>query len=680
MERTRHLPFRPDLEGLRGVAILLVVAYHAGVPGFTGGYVGVDVFFVLSGYLITSLLVQEIETTGRLDFIAFYARRARRLLPALAVVVLATIALGYFVYSPAEQHEIARSAFATEAYVGNLYFAWIRSDYLHAEAEANPLLHTWSLSVEEQFYLFWPIFICGVLWAGSRLRGHGFRRQFLLVSISAVGLLSLLLSLRLMHAQQPWAFYSSPTRAWEFAVGGLAALVPSSLGRPILSRLAWCGVAMLGYATFGFSDRTLFPGIAALVPVIGTGVILVAGANGFGSIPNRYLGTKFLRKLGDVSYSWYLWHWPILTMALAWAGRLSLPSRLGWLLVSLGIAFASHQIVENPLRYNRVLARRPLYSMTMAAGLTIFCLGTAIAWRSVTIHALAAPAQMRIAKAREDAPVFPKGCMADYSETSINACTFGSKLSGETIVLFGDSHAAQWVPPLDAIASADGWRLVTLMKSACSPADISFVYPALGRRYFECEKWREAALEHIEQMRPKVVIVTSSQWYARTSEPLAPVTASQYLSGMQRTFAALDASGARVVYLWDTPRLESSVPDCLARSAWQQRFRGQSVCDSRRESVLDENAHRLDLAAASGHSVFPVDLTRYICPQDECAPEVGNLIVYRDSNHITASFAMTLSPVLESQIAQAIGAYASNQVNRISPGSQQVKFSSETGR
>lgn len=194
MQTTKNSLFRPDIEGLRGIAILLVVAYHAGVPWITGGYVGVDVFFVLSGYLITGLLVREIEGTGRLNLIGFYTRRARRLLPALALVLLATVVVGYIVYSPSEQREFARSAVATAAYVGNLYFARLHTDYLGADAQMNPLLHTWSLSVEEQFYVFWPILTWLALRAGRRLGDTGMRRRWLLCAMTVVLLTSFAIS------------------------------------------------------------------------------------------------------------------------------------------------------------------------------------------------------------------------------------------------------------------------------------------------------------------------------------------------------------------------------------------------------------------------------------------------------------------------------------------------------
>jgi peptidoglycan/LPS O-acetylase OafA/YrhL len=646
VETIKPLPFRPDIEGLRGVAILLVVAYHAGVPGFTGGYVGVDVFFVLSGYLITWLLVREIEGTGRLDLTGFYARRARRLLPALALLLFATAVIGYFIYSPSEQHEFARSEFVTAGYVGNLYFAWQRTDYLGADAEMNPLMHTWSLSVEEQFYLFWPILIWLALRSGRRLDGSRTRHERLLWVVTVVLVISFALSVKLTHTLQPWAFYSSPARAWEFAVGGLAALLPIPIRPRIVRIFGWFGFTALIYSALAFNGRTLFPGLAALIPVFGAAVILFAGAKDASAGLNRYLSATWLQGLGRLSYSWYLWHWPVLTFAAAWNGRLTLPARLGWLLLSLGIAAVSYRFVENPIRRSRLLTSRPAYSIVMAVGLTFLGLGVALAWRQVSIRALAVPVQARISKARQDVPNLPENCIASFLQTSVNECSFGNGGASSTIVLFGDSHAAQWFQAVNAVATTEGWRLVTFIKSACAPADISFVYPTLGRRYVECEQWREAALRQIKGMRPNLVIVTGSQWYAMSSNVPPAVTSSDYLGGMKRTFGALNASGAHIVYLWDTPRLGFNIPDCLARAAWQARLRRASSCAFDRQTSLDENVHRLDLQASSGFNVTPVDLTNYICPGNECEPEIGSIIVYRDANHITESFAMSLAPVL----------------------------------
>lgn len=648
--------FRPDIEGLRGIAILLVVAYHAGVPGFTGGYVGVDVFFVLSGYLITSLLVREIEGTGTLDLRGFYARRARRLLPALALVLLATVVIGYIVYSPNEQREFARSALATAAYVGNLYFALLGRNYLGAGAELNPLLHTWSLSVEEQFYLFWPLLIWLALSSGRRLSGSGTRRGRLLCFMTVVLLISLALSVILTRTRQPWAFYSSPSRAWEFAVGGLGALLPIPFRPRIVRALGWLGFAVLIYAALVFNGRTLFPGLAALVPVFGAVVILCTGTKDADAGLNRYLRAAWLQGLGRLSYSWYLWHWPVLTIAAAWSGPLTLPARLGLVLLSLGIAAISYRFVENPVRHSRLLTVRPVYSIVMAVGLTFVGLGLALAWWHVSIRALAAPAQVRISKAREDVPKIPENCISNYRQTSVNECFFGNEGASKTIVLFGDSHALQWFPAINAIATMEGWRLATLIKSACAPADVSFFYPTLGRRYVECEQWREATLRQIKEMRPNLVIVTGSQWYAMASNSPPAVTSSEYMAGMKRTFGALNDSGAHIVYLWDTPRLGFSIPDCLSRAIWQPRLRSVSSCTFHRQTSLDENVHRLDLEASSGFNLTPVDLTNYICPSSECEPEIDNIIVYRDSNHITASFAMSLEPTLRGILNKALSA------------------------
>ena len=305
----RDKDFRPDVEGLRGVAILCVILYHVGWSVAQGGYIGVDMFFVLSGYLITGLLVNEAERNGRIDFIRFFARRIRRLVPAATLVLLTVLVLCWVVYSPVERVSFGKSGIATALYLSNVRYAGAAMNYLRLGVnKLDPLLHTWSLGVEEQFYLLWPFLVALVLLA--RKPAHS-RRRALLIVMLVLTCISLALSIWLTRRSQPWAFFGLPTRVWQFGAGAMAAIVQ----RRTASIWGWLSIAAIIAAMTQFSDTTSYPGYAAIVPTLATIGLLLSGVGDASRGVSRYLGAPILRMIGRVSYSWYLWHWPLIVVA-----------------------------------------------------------------------------------------------------------------------------------------------------------------------------------------------------------------------------------------------------------------------------------------------------------------------------------------------------------------------------
>lgn len=618
--------FRPDIEGLRGVAILLVVFYHVGLPGFSGGYIGVDVFFVLSGYLITGLLVKEIESTGRLRIARFYGRRARRLLPALTLTLLVTCVASFYLLTPIEQRQLPKSAFATAAYASNIYFAKAATDYLGGTAETNPFLHTWTLSVEEQFYLIWPLLIL--------IAGRGGRRP-LFATMVVIFVSTFALSVWLTRFRHPWAFFLSPPRAWEFAAGGLCVLL--SRETRLTEFVRWGGLAAMLCAALAFTRQTPFPGVAALLPVAGTGMILHAGQPGRGL--GKLLSTPPLRLIGKLSYSWYLWHWPSLVIATAIWGRLSPGARGVCLLFSLALAGLTYYTIENPIRHSVHLVLRPVRSLGMAAGLALFGLAASLGWRVAIAHVLASPSQERLAHAATDRPeIYAAGCFLGFYETATHACTFGE---GKTVVLLGDSHAAQWFPALRALK---GWRVVTFLKSACAAPDVSYIYPTIKRRYTECEEWRSKALDEIIALRPDAVVMASSKAYVPSTVP-----PQEWEAGTQRTLNRLVRSGARVYLIRDTPAPQFHVTACLSRAAWSTWLEPKG-CDFERAKSLSEDVRKAEQAAAVNAGAQYLDLTQYICPEPDCRPELAGQIVFDEENYLTATFARSLANVFEAAL------------------------------
>jgi peptidoglycan/LPS O-acetylase OafA/YrhL len=346
-DRSSHDDFRPDIEGLRGVAVLTVVLFHAGLAGVIGGFIGVDVFFVISGFLITGLLLREHERTGRIAFLPFYARRARRLLPAAIVVLVATLIAALNLVAPLDRPAVGLDGAAAALSIGNIRFAMASGDYFANVAAPSPFLHFWSLAVEEQFYLLWPALIL------VAARGLNARRRLVLALIAVVAA-SFAANLILTDLAANWAFYSLPTRAWELGLGGLAAVVVGTgltgrAPRIVAGATGWIGLAAIAVATLTFDPDLAYPGVAALVPALGAAVLLAFGHRRFG--PGTLLAVPPLRFVGRISYSLYLVHWPILVLApFALGGPVDDLGRAGLVVLSVVVAVASWAIVETPFR------------------------------------------------------------------------------------------------------------------------------------------------------------------------------------------------------------------------------------------------------------------------------------------------------------------------------------------
>jgi peptidoglycan/LPS O-acetylase OafA/YrhL len=658
--------FRPDIEGLRAIAILAVVAYHTGIPGFSGGYVGVDIFFVLSGYLITGLIVGEICRNGKLDFRRFYARRARRLLPALTLTLLATIIAGFAIYPPSEvvHGGFATTAVSAAAYVSNLYFGAWNTDYFAPNRENNPLLHTWSLSVEEQFYLIWPVFVI-FGWKILRLQEREKSTRRLLFWMAIAVACSFTLSLYWTTRSRPLAYFASPARAWEFAFGGLAVLLPEegmvsrilnrfgpARGRRTLEKIAgfsgWIGLLGILLATVVFDKKTPFPGIAVLLPAFSTILVLRTGkAEPVGALV-RMLSVGPLQHIGRLSYSWYLWHWPVIVMGSALLSEPSLSLRIGLAAFSLALSAMSYRLVEDPIRKMPRLAGSHGYSLAMAALLAIVGISASIAWKATSSRKAEEPAQLRFNLAYNDfaAELQNDTCIGKLLDATVRTCAFGTDKSSPTIVLFGDSHASQWFPALEPFSTKGGFRLETIVKFGCPPVDAPFVDKSIGRVFTECEEWRRGAIQKIRQIRPLLTVLTYREYY--------PIRDDAWHSGIDSIVQDLAESSENVLILRDTPQAEIDIPSCLARFAWRSSFIPVPSCEFTFPGT--SNVYEFQRSAAAQHNnVHTADLSPSICPNGLCSGIRGDLIVYRDTDHLTASFARSLETDLGREIDRSLG-------------------------
>ncbi|HEX7949432.1 MAG TPA: acyltransferase family protein, partial [Candidatus Limnocylindrales bacterium] len=564
-----------------------------GLPVAIGGFTGVDVFFVVSGFLITGLLLREHAQTGRIDLGRFYSRRMRRILPAALATVAVTVVLAAVFLAPLQVPSIAQDGAASALSIGNIRFAVQSTDYF-AETDVSPFRHFWSLGVEEQFYLVWPGLLILVL---------GSVRSRLRVGILMIGLLaaSLAFAVWLTDVLEPWAFYSLPSRVWQLALGGLLSVVVApgrQLPRWLAAPMSWLGLGLLAAAFVLIDPASPYPGLWALLPAGGAAALIVAGGRGLGTA--QLLGWRPLRFIGRISYSLYLWHWPILTLpALALGQDLPLETRLGLGALSIVVGAISWRLIEEPFWHGSLSSfrPRPVLATAMATAIAVALLAVGIgedslakvreagtepvsqvsttvptvspassrlpagsasisrapiaipstastigtgappaaAIPSATASASAGPSagssagaqpvgsplpipseapaphpwalptgvQPPLASARDDKErLISDGCFSSLKGSTPKDCTFGNPNGTFTIALVGDSHASHWFPAVEAIANAQGWRLMTFVKASCVFVDLPIFSPLLKREYTECEAWRPLVIQRLIAEQP----------------------------------------------------------------------------------------------------------------------------------------------------------------------------------
>ncbi|MDK9556562.1 acyltransferase family protein [Marinobacter sp. M216] len=644
MHRTQKTQLVPYIQGLRGVAIIAVVLAHAGFEFFEAGFIGVDIFFVLSGYLITGLLVREIDKTGSIDFLGFYARRLKRLFPALALMILVVSAFLLTFMSPlyqAEQHGAALSAIA---WVSNLYFAFSSSNYFSPNQEENVFLHTWSLGVEEQFYLFWPfwvMFAIGGFWAGKE-GNRSKRRLFIVLVLTAIFGFCFSAVVTFLHPE--WGFYLPISRVWQFAAGGVAFVgvangqryFPHEMRaqkRLLLSSVAWCGFFLL-ICSFGVIDQSkTYPGWWALFPTLGSAFLLFSLALLKSHPIDCWLRYRPVQFVGDISYSLYLWHWPVLVI-----GKLIFPGGgaaylLALLLLAGLLALASHFLVENPIRYHERLSSK---NREVLAGSTVFLLAFLTlggVWGVVISEWRDSGTIVEFEKSLGDLPkIYAMECDPPVQSDEVEVCSFGTQQAEKTAVLLGDSVAAQWFPTFESIFTDAGWRFLVITKSACPMVDQNHVYYRIKREYTECASWRRKALKYLKGVSPDLVLTSSSRTY--------PFSKDDWRDAGGRIQQELSETSTNLVVIAPTPLLGSSGPRCLARySALSEAFANDCSVSLSSQNPIDEV---LKDSIEDIPNAYFMDFNSVICPNGLCKPLQGTNIVYRDHLHLTASYARFL--------------------------------------
>ena len=642
--------FRPDIEGLRGMAVLLVVGCHCGIRWCAGGFVGVDVFFVLSGYLITGLLAAEYRTTSRIDLPRFFARRARRLLPGATLMLLAVTAIAAATLSPQEMEFTGRAARAAGLYMSNVFFDRGAADYFAPKVEGNPLLHTWSLGLEEQFYLVWPLLIM-LAYRGSR------PRQRSLTVLGAVVVFSFLLCLHATRVAPTVAFYELPARAWELAAGASLAILPASWtarGGRCAGAVGFGGVGLILGTAALLQGGGGFPGWIALFPVIGTLGVLFAGAVAPQCWMSVGLGTTPLQFIGSRSYSWYLWHWPFIVFAGILFPEITVYGKIAAVVAALLIAALTYRLVEQPVRQSRSFASRS--ALTLGAAAAAIALSVTASF-SLLSFGQAQRQQDRkyelIGAASNDKGDLPSSCFSAGPSVEVKVCEFGARVPSPSMVLFGDSHAMQWFDPLLAAAKLEKWRLITVLKIGCAASDTNPQHISAAADH--CKQWRTRATQMIIGMHPSAVVMASYNGVTLRGDdnPAPPLSADDVRSGTRRTLEELSHAGAPIVVLRDTPLPPFDIPACVARL--QSRVESGGSCDFDASVALNEAAHVAELDAADGlPNIYFLDMNDLICRGRYCPATQNGIPIYRDLNHMTATFTETLAPDLRTRLFQLL--------------------------
>ncbi|MFD5826921.1 acyltransferase family protein [Lentzea sp. NPDC060358] len=678
--------FRTDVQALRAIAVLAVVVNHFWPNSLTGGYVGVDVFFVISGFLITSHLDREIVRTGRVRLGKFYARRVRRLLPAALLVLGLSVVLAYFLLPYPRWTANAWESFAAASYWENWLLAGKSVNYSAQNEAASLVQHYWSLSVEEQFYLFWPLLLMGMFKLG--------RRRWVMAGVLVLGALSLGFSVYYTAVSPSAAYFITPVRVWEFAIGAGVALAATRLVLPRAAAelAAFAGLAMIITAAFAYDHHTPFPGYLALVPAAGTGLVIVSGLRPGRQWHTAVTASRPVQFVGDISYSLYLWHWPVLLLApfalsgLLEKGKLSTPWLLGLLALSLVLAWLSKIVVED-----RGMSWGPLTRSTrltfagMVAGIAVVAvLSTGLQW---TYSRHVAQAERDVAAGLTSpchgagAMIGTNGCPAPFGPARVTAmgpaneywrlapecrqiqdynagdkhttsvCDFTGGTPGRKVWLVGDSHAQQWQAALFELARASKWDLKISFLGGCPFADVrttSFRGKGVASHEVDrCAAWTARMTDVIAADRPSLVLTSFFARSENVETRDGRTQTDQYREGLEPRWRKWTDAGARVVVLADPPfNGDVRSPDCVVLNAASPQTCAVPRAQAHPTDPLVEVARTTKVPGVS-----LVDLSEYFCDSERCYSVVGNVVVYFDADHVNGEFSRSLAPV----IAKALG-------------------------
>ncbi|WP_067564445.1 acyltransferase family protein [Nocardia acidivorans] len=672
--------YRHDLDGLRGLAIALVVVFHIWFRRVSGG---VDVFLVLSGFFFTGLLLRRNDSAGAVGVVAVLRRTLRRLLPAMVTVLVAVAVATVLITPYTRWADVADQTLASLFYYQNWQLALSWSDYLAADPSVSPLQHLWSMAVQGQFYLATALFVAALAWICRRIGQPALVRWVTLAAAVTLGVASFVYAAHGAATQQGWNYYDSFARAWELLAGVVLAVLAPLLkpARVLRLPLAVAGVAGVLACGWIFHGANVFPGPAALFPVLTAAALIIAGT-GLPAAeqpwPNRILGTRPMVELGALAYPLYLWHWPILIFSLVEFERRTVDFAEGLLIIaiSLALAWVTHRWIERPLRESAAretgsAARSHRWMARAGVALaSILVIAAASVWHvivtsqptapaaaldpelypgaeALTAGIAAPPAKMRptvFEAPSELPPPTLQGCIADWNTRAVVTCVYGDREAGRTLAVVGSSHAEHWLPALDLLATENHFRIVVYLKMGC-PLTVQADPMYRGETNSDCANWSREVIDRLGQERPDWVFTTGT----RPVDEGGDETPADYLE----VWNELGARGLNVIVVRDTPWLRHNgiryrAVDCLSKGG------DRLSCGMRRADALNPVNPAVD-AAVAYPNVYPIDLTDAVCEAEICPVVEGNVLIYHDEHHLTATYSRTLAPALGRQLGPILG-------------------------
>ncbi|WP_091658847.1 acyltransferase family protein [Alteribacillus iranensis] len=657
--RSPEKKFRPELEGVRAVAAFLVAIYHIWLGSVSGG---VDVFFIVSGYLITTSLLSRIQREGRLHILDYLMGIMRRLFPLAFTVILTTAVLSLLLLPQAQWEQTISEIYASAFYFQNWELAFSAVDYLAQNNQASPYQHFWALSLQGQFYVTWPLVILLAYFIATKLFKTPVRKTLLGVLITLF-LASLSYSVYITAVNQPWAYFDTFARVWEFSLGGMLALLISYVSFPKTASiiLGWLGLAIIAFTGMLLPVSTVFPGIAALLPTGGVILVIIAAENGSRFGVERLLGSKPFMFFGSISYGFYLWHWPLLIFYFAFFGveSASLLGGIAIIAAAFGLSVLTSHFIETPVR--KLSVKQSKVKLTaIFTSLLLPILIVSTSWgsyvadmqeveeenyeveenpgaRAVSENIKPDPEAEMIPttlQAKEDLPEFyGDNCYSGLENSDVTICSYGeTDTPAFTLALVGGSHSGHWFPALMELTEELNMQIDVYNKDGCRFSDEDFD----GQLTESCMEWNEKVIDPLTENPPDVVFTTANVNDGKT-------VPEGYMSQWEK----LEES-TEVLALRDTPRMEEDIPICVDENP-----------DNLEECAIPTDDFLSDIPPWENTDGIPdnvtfADLTEYFCDDEYCRPVIGNVLVYRDYNHITTMYSRTLAFALKEPILEAV--------------------------
>lgn len=645
---------RTDIQALRAIAVVAVIIAHSKI-GLAGGFVGVDIFFVISGFLITLNILKEITSTGTVSLSNFYAKRFLRILPAAFFTIFITFLISLFLLSPVQLLTNLYDGLFSIFSLLNFRLAINSTNYFANTEAISPFQHFWSLCIEEQFYLLWPalILFCTKLFS----KKYSIKSTLNIILILII-LLSLCASYFVTQVSPSWAYFGLHTRAWELAIGCFIAVNIGMFEKiPLLTSkiLSLIGVVFLFLSFYFINEDTTFPGLWALIPTLGTAIIIISGANFHDSIIQKIFAFRPFQFVGNISYSLYLVHWPIfVAMFYIYGKSLSIAEVLIGIIFSFAMAIFSYYFIENPFRtssfFKNNIKKTFKFSLITISLITILFSLTINATNKSKIIPLnyqiddieTLDKKIKIAVTQNTIPVdlqsklsqigddkYP-GCFSERATPVIEeemVCNLGDTNSAKVVVMIGDSHAWQWTKAWSNIAALHNFKLITFTKSSCPMQDIQ-------KNYTACVSWKEMVFDRISQLKPSIIIAGGMTYSEST-----PENYQTYINKIKQL-------SSRVIVIQDTPYPTLNVPECLAKN-----LNNIQNCSFERKKAYFASAQRdqdKDIATKSGLRV--IDPFDWFCSEKICPPIIDNNFVYFDVNHISTAYANYITKLLDEKV------------------------------